>query len=373
MSIRCEWLTDIGKFEEIAAQWDRAVERSGSYNPFLLSDFIILWSKYFGKKDPLRMLVVYDGKDIAGGIPLCLKKGPGPYGFVNMLCHVGGSAANYTEPLYASKGNDILPSIMEALSGRKDWDLLYLSDLRHGNRLPEELSRGDADKRFSVKVLTDHSNWSIDLSSGLEKYLAGISPKLKRDLRSKRKHLEEKFGPLQLRGIKGAAVAKLIEDYSKLSLNSFSDRGRESSFESREYASFYGEFLMAMEGKGMLDAHLLCAGEEPLAISFGYKFGPGFNWVLTGFNSGLKYYRPGYLLIEELLKLTAGRGEKIYNWYGYERFYKTQWCNRQDPLYRVFIVRRGVKGGLYRALNSLERALRSNKALVNVIRKIRRS
>ena len=373
MNITYEWIEDIDRFKEIAAGWDKAVESSGSHDPFLLSDFVISWSKYFGGKDPLRALVVYGGKDIIGGIPLCLKRGSRPYSFVKILCHVGGSAANYTEPFYAFRDIDILPVIREALSEKKDWDLLYLSDLRRENKLLGELSGSGADKCFSVKVLTDHSNWSIDLSAGLEKYLSGIPSKLKRDLRSKRKHLEQKFGPVRLREVKGGDVAKLIDDYSKLSLNSVSERGRESSFESREYAAFYGEFLMAMEAKDRLDAHLLCAGEEPLAISFGYRFGPGFNWVLTGFNSKHKYYRPGYLLIEELIKLVASRGETIYNWYGYERFYKAQWCNRQDPLYKVFILRRSVKVGLYHLINSIERAIRSNNMIVAAVRKIRRS
>lgn len=368
------WIENIEDFKKISGEWDRAVERSGSYDPFLLSDFILSWHRYFGKSNPLRFLVLYDNGQVSGGIPLCLKRGSGPYGFARMLCHAGGTAANYTEPLYPSKDFKFLPSLKEALSERKDWDLLYLSDLRQENRLLKELLSGDKDKRFTVKVFSDHSNWSIDLSGGLEKYLSGISPKLKRDLRAKRRHLEEKFGAIKLNEVKGSReVERLFDLYSKYSLDAFAERGRASSFEKREYSSFFREFLVLMEKRGRLDAHLLSAGEEPLAISFGYKFGPGFNWALTAFNSSHKYYRPGYLLIEELLRLAASRSEKRYNWYGYERFYKAQWCNRQEPLYRVLIVKRNIKGRLYRLISLLERALRSNKTMLSAARRLKRS
>ncbi|MFA5093881.1 MAG: GNAT family N-acetyltransferase, partial [Candidatus Omnitrophota bacterium] len=125
----------------------------------------------------------------------------------------------------------------------------------------------------------------------------------------------------------------------------FAARNRKSNFENDRYADFFREFLILMDGAGRLDAHLLEAGDKAIAISFAYRFGKGFNWVLTAFDYEYKYYRPGYILIEELLKMISARGEACYNWYGHGRFYKDQLCNRLTPLYKVVMARK-TPGGL---------------------------
>lgn len=374
MSMKYHWIDEIAEFKKISSEWDAAVERSSSHNPFLLSDFIVAWFDHFGRRYPMRILVIRNGAAIAGGMPLCLKKGSWPYSFVRVLSYAGGTAANYTEPLYSDKGLNFFPVLEEALLQRKDWDLLYLSDIRQGSRAAAEISSLPAGGPFSVKFYSDHYNWAIDLSEGTEKYLSGLSSKMRRDLRAKRKRLEGKFGPLRLQQVNSRAeVEKLFELYRRYSLSAFAKRGGESSFEDRGYSGFFRDFLGAMEEKGRLEAHMLYAGDEPLAISFGYRFGPGFNWTLTAFNYEHKYYRPGYLLIEEIVKMVASRGETVYNWYGYERFYKSQWCNRRTPIYRFFLVKRSIRGNIYRVISSAENALRSSRVVVSVARKLRHS
>ncbi len=76
-----------------------------------------------------------------------------------------------------------------------------------------------------------------------------------------------------------------------------------------------------------------------IALTYGYRFGKGFNCVLTSFDYDYKHIRPGYLLIEEMLKEIEAKGETFYNWYGGERFYKHQVCNQIDPLYSIILYR----------------------------------
>jgi CelD/BcsL family acetyltransferase involved in cellulose biosynthesis len=287
---------------------------------------------------------------------------------------VGGAAANYTEPLYVSGDTQLLPLLEGALAARGDWDALYLSDVRDQSRLLSEHRNCPPCKKLKRVLAQDHMDWAIDLSEGEEKYLKGLSGKLKRDLRAKRQRLEKEYGPLALKEIKGAeAVARHFDLYTQFSLRAFTTRGRRSAFEDERYAAFYKDFLIRMDAKGRLDAHALSAGDRLLALSFGYRFGKGFNWVLTGFNYDYKYFRPGYLLIEELIKEIVRRGETYYNWYSHERFYKAQWCNRRSPLYRFSLFRRTLKGACYGMLRNAERALRSNRAVVSLVRRVRRS
>jgi CelD/BcsL family acetyltransferase involved in cellulose biosynthesis len=337
------WIEDIDEFSGIAGEWD-ALVASGDPQPFLLSDFIITWWKYFGKGRKLRIFVLYENAKIKGGLALCLERGGAREGFANILCHVGGVAANYTEPMYACKDAPVLARLVEALSLRRDWDVLCLTDVREGSRLLTELA-GKNGKKLPVSAVNDHMNYAIDLSEGLDNYLSNLSSKLRRDLRSKRKHLAEKFGQVSLTEAKGRQeVDRCADLYRDFSRAAFAARNKKSNFENDRYADFFRDFLILMDGAGRLDAHVLKAGDRAIAISFAYKFGKGFNWVLTAFDYGCKYYRPGYILIEELLKMISARGETCYNWYGHGRFYKDQLCNRLTPLYKVVMARKTPRG-----------------------------
>lgn len=367
------WIEDIEEFRNIAIKWDDALINSDNYNPFLLSDFIITWWKYFSDNLTLRIFIIYDNGKIVGGIPLYMSRGRFREGFTMILRYIGGSAANYTEPLYATDGLRILEILEEALAKRNDWSVLQLTDVRAGNRLIDEYHDYPQDGHFKLYIVQDHMNWSIDLSNGKENYFATISKKLRRDLRSKRRHILSNYGKLQLKEIKGKEdVEKYFDLYIKFSLHTFTSRNRRSTLEDKKYANFLKDFLVLMDGKERLDGHALIAGDKVMAISFGYRFGKGFNWVLTGFNYDYKYFRPGYLLIEELINNICNHGETYYNWYGHERFYKTQFCNEQSPLFQFLIVNSTLGGFCYMAIKRAEIVAKSNRILRIIAKKIMR-
>jgi CelD/BcsL family acetyltransferase involved in cellulose biosynthesis len=296
---------------------------------------------------------------------LYLKRGGIREGFANILRYIGDSAANYTEPLYAGKEASLLPELIRALSGRKEWDVLYLPDIRERGRILDEIKGNGHCKEIDIAVTCDHMNYAIDLSKGLDKYMSSLSPKLKRDLRSKRKHLKDKCGAITLEtAAEEKEVGNVVGLYKKFSKDAFAARNRRSNFENDRYADFFGEFLVRMEKAGRLDAHMLKAGDTALAISFAYRFGRGFNWVLTAFNYEYKYYRPGYILIEELMKEICARGETYYNWYGHGRFYKDQLCNLLEPLYKIIVVRKALKGSSYLLSQKARKAVTCLRGLV---------
>jgi len=342
------WVEDIKEFSAIACEWDTALIGSGNYNPFLLSDFIITWWKHFNNGLKLRIFIIYNSGEIVGGMPLFMRKNGCSDSFARILHYLGGPAANYTEPFYATEETKILPLLEDALAKRNDWDVLYLTDVRAGNRLIGEYRSNVVKSHFMLYLSQDHMNWAIDLSLGKENYFAGLSKKLMGDLRRKRKHLINNHGELKLKEIKGKeGVERYFDFYAEFSVRAFSARNRRSILENKRYIAFLREFLVLMDQNQRLDTHALVARDKVMAVSFGYRFGKGFNCVLTSFNYEYKHFRPGYLLIEELVKEICNQGETYYNWYGHAQFYKSQFCNMQTPLYRFLMVKRTVRGYTY--------------------------
>jgi CelD/BcsL family acetyltransferase involved in cellulose biosynthesis len=251
--------------------------------------------------------------------------------------------------------------------------VLCLTDVRPESVLVKDPPASSVDKDFRIVYAADHMNWAIDLSMGKEKYFASRSRKMLKDLRAKRRHAVDTYGPIRLVRIHGNAdIERYFALYQEYSRQAFQGRKKRSNFEDSRYVNFFCEFLTRMDERNRLDAHVLLAGEEVLAISFGYRFGSGFNWVLTGFNYECRYVQPGYLLIEELINEVLARGETYYNCYGYESFYKERWCNHMQPLYRVFLIKKSFAGVNYDLLRKAELALRSTPWAIELVRKIKR-
>lgn len=328
------WIEDPNEFKEISVRWDKFLIEEKAHNPFLLSDFILTWWKYYQKGRQFRFLVFYDNNQIQGGIPLYLGQRKWKHGFLRTLTYVGDGTANYTEPHISQRMSVSL--FIEALKQRNDVDLIYLTDVRHSHFLVSELQKPSSAERFRVQAIQDHYNWAIDLSGGVELFLKKLPGKLRRDIRSCRRRAVKELGKVDLIRLFGEEeIRKCFEIYISLSQESFKKRGEKSACLDTRYAHFFRDFFMLMEKNQRFDAHILKAGEEILAISFAYRFGKGFNWVLTTFNYQHRHLSPGYLLIEELIREVQKRGESYYNWYGYKTFPKHQWCNLKKPLYRV--------------------------------------
>lgn len=332
------WLEDADQFKNIASQWDQFLLEEKIYNPFLLSDFILTWWKYYQKGLSFRFLIFYENNRIQGGLPLYTGRRRFRYGLLRLLTYIGDGVANYTEPYFSQA----VPAsaLMEALRMRSDFDVLCLRDVRHSHFLisPSTKPAKSFDHplgRMIVRTIHDHYNWAIDLKEGRDVYLKAIPAKLRRDLRSRRRRATQELGSPRLIRVSGEEeVEKYFEIYVRLSQESFQKRGNKSAFLDPRYIHFFRDFLKMMEKKQRLDAHVLKGGDDILAVSFAYRFGKGFHWTLTAFNYQFRHLRPGYLLIEDLIREVVERGDNYYNWYGYERFYKEQWCNLKEPLYR---------------------------------------
>lgn len=361
------WIEDVEEFCGIAERWDRAIAASGDHNPFLLSDFILTWWKHYSRNRKLMILVASDGDRITGGIPLCLEKRFGR----RVLVHIGGSAANLTH--YFSVDNDpgLVVQLVESLSKRGDWDRLLLTRvrtdsalMRHIKSVPWDIYGGlehsDRDNGF---------NGIIDVAAGYDPIFKNLNNRLRKYLKNGLRE-SDALGGASLVRVNGVSdVGKLFEQYVKLSVASFNSRGRRSAFEDSRYRDFFKDILCVFEAKGMLDSHKLSAGEKTLAISFGYRFGEGFKWILTAYSQEFSSLRPGHILIDFLVREAIAKGDTYFDmYYGGESFYKKQWCNKMVPLKSVEIFRSNM---INRAIVHTERLIRSNQQFLKTARKMR--
>ncbi len=362
------WIEDIKEFHGIAEGWDEAIIASGEENPFLLSDFIESWWKYHSKNRRLSIFAIYDRGQIIAGIPLCIRR----INFRRTITHMGGPDANVTH--FFSKNNQLnfIEHLMSSLEKRDDWDILVLDRVLTSHPLIKHIKGSKSlNTNLYVYYLFDAGfNGIIDLTQGYKEVLENLSKRLKRYLRRSKEEIS-KIGELKLHRIGGTSdVRSLFKAYRELSVRAFRTRNKLSAFEDKNRCRFYEELLIRLDKKNRLDAHKLTIGASTLGISFGYRFGKGFKWILTAYNPDFYQLRPGHLLIEALINEAINSGDPYFDmYYGGEAFYKQQWCPKLIPLKRIEICRNHF---LNRSLSLTRHALRSNKIFMNTARKVRR-
>ncbi len=362
------WIEKIDEFLDIAPDWDEAVAASGEDNPFLLSDFIKTWWKYYSKNKKLLIFAVYDRGEIIAGIPLYLKRKT----FQKIITHIGDLNANVTHFFSINKKLNFVDSLMSSLEKRDDWDILVLDRVLSTHPTMRNLK--ETKSLFSglyIYYLFDAGfNGIIDLTKGYGVILENLSTRLRRYLRKSKKEINEN-GELKLQRVSGASnVRSLFKTYRDLSIKAFRKRKNFSAFEDKNRSNFYEELLILFDQKNRLDAHKLTAKDATLGISFGYRFGKGFKWILTAFNPHYSQLRPGHLLIDALIQEAIHKGDPFFDmYYGGEVFYKQQWCTKLVSLKRLEICR---KTFINRSIGLTRNALRSNTLFMNSARRAKR-
>lgn len=363
------FITDIKEFRNLAVEWDKAVIQTEGNNPFLLSDFILSWWKHCSKNKKLMIYILTaEARDqIVSGIPLCLERKE----LRRTISHIGGCDANITHFFSKDPSLNLVDHLLSSLQKRTDWDLLVLDRVLVTNPLLKQIEHSEylRSKRFISFLFDAGFNGVVDLSEGFQAISTRMNKRLRRYLANSKREIEKR-GELKLHRIRGSLkVKKLFKSYVDLSVRSFRRRGKISAFEDATRRQFYEELLILFDLTDRLDAHKLTVGNDLFGISFGYRFGRGFKWILTTFNPEFSDLRPGHLLIEALIKEAVQRGDPYFDmYYGGETFYKQQWCTNMIPLKRIEICPNTF---INRALSLSRNALRSNPRIVESARKIR--
>jgi len=365
MSFR--WIKSIEEFKQIAKYWDRAVLSSGDDNPFLLSDFICTWWKHYSKKRELKIFVISIADNIIGGIPLCIEKRFSR----NTLVYTGGSAANVTHFFPVDKKLNVIEKLMDALEEDDDWDNLIFHRVLGEHPLVAQIRDFTWSEYSGLNYSVSDNGYDgmVDLSKGYEEVFDNLNKRLKRYIR-RGCNEAGRLGELKLCRVKGKLnIRELFKEYVTFSKRSFKIRNSLSVFEDGQFSNFFGELFEIFDEKQMLDAHRLTTGSHTLGISFGYRLGKGFKWILTVYNPEFYKLRPGHLLLNFLIQEAIKNGDPYFDmYYGGELFYKQQWCNIMLPLKRIEIFRRNL---FNTSFVYIEKTLRSNKTLINGVRKAR--
>ena len=265
--------------------------------------FATAW-KHFGDTQTFRVLVVSDGNEVIGLLPLVLRRESSRLGAFHVLTYPLDNWGDFFGPIGPHPTATLLVALRHLAESRRDWDVL---DLRWVDRdRCDQLRTPMAMKQIGLVPLAQIWDRSavIDGRMGWEEYWATRSSKFRNNLRRAEKRLLAR-GRVELVRYRPAGATWGDDDprwdlfdacvnLASRSWQAHQDHGTTLSHES--VYGFLRDVHEAAVKLGCLDLNLLTVDDQPVAFAYNYVCEGRVFGLRTGYDPDWADASPGNVL-----------------------------------------------------------------------------
>ena len=330
-------LTSLSEFESYADEY-RALFNASDASPYMSYEWLHAFIKYQTEKDDIYICIASDNEGPFASIPLVVKKEH----MARRLELLAEGPATHNTGLIL-KGGYYINVLSQACAWLKanhtNWDYCLI------NRLPEESGLYAENEPASSLAMGLNSNvdpsMAIDLPDNWEAFLAGVSKKLRNNIRRTIRNLEADHQVNMVRvGLSPDdstdEVEKLIEDALSVCRRSWQGKAEHGvAICDASTEEFFKQSSRALAKEGMLDLAVLYIDDTAAAYSWGAARN-GIGYISTaGFDAELIKLGPGTILDALIIKDSIERSMTLLDWGSEFADYKRHWCNRSISLFEA--------------------------------------
>ena len=301
--------------------WNRLLSVTPGGNFFQSLDWLQVYWRHFQADQKLRVLIVHDGDEVTGIVPLCERTMETRFGDCRILTYPFDDWGSFYGPVSADPKATLVTAlkfIQQPLPFR-EWDLL---DLRYVDT--DGFDGGVTEKALDTANLhyIKHQ-WSqtayVDLNQSWDDYLAGRTGKARQTyLRAERRIAEE--GKVELvryrpRGVDFGEsdprwdLYEVCEEIARKSWQGDSTTGTTLSHEN--VAQYFRDTHESAARFGALDLNILYVAGQPAAFNYNYIYQGLVYSLRMGFDPSISNKGLGRLLMGRMLRNSMERGDLI--------------------------------------------------------------
>lgn len=328
--LRIEEITQANDLDRLRTAWINLVSHSKDADIFQTYEWVTSWLKYFWQGKPIAFLFVWRENNLIALAPL-LRDDKGEIGCRHSLVTPVNDESLRTSIITSEEPKEILLCLIRHI--RKNYRTMRLVLKMTKKSSPAALHLPQLVKPFNLSIAIFEKNSSpiLHLGDNWEAYLKTKSRHFQKELRRKRKKLEE-AGNLQIKKILRAdEFQKAMPDILAIERSSWKEKAG-TSFASRpKTLNFYSELGLRLADRGCLELYLLYLNSRPVAHVFGLVYGNEYCALKTSYDNRWRYLSPGIVLFEHILKDALEQGTKIFDFLGVESRWKNDFANDVRP------------------------------------------
>lgn len=206
----------------------------------------------------------------------------------------------------------------------------------------------------SIKVQHRGDNcYHIRLPKNYDEYLSDLDPKMRRNIRNRRRNLERDFNIKFKIPFSHEAIDLWWKSFTNLHQSRMSHKGLPGKFNDERYRDFHQALIEDLAGNGSFYPSILCCDGNPVAARYGFIFDKKVSDYQTGYDPA--YSRQGVMqaLISYLIEESICRGYREFDFLAGDEDYKRRFSNRVRRIHSLTVYTHNMTGRLCRMLVGL--------------------
>jgi len=374
MSFSLQIIDNFSEFLKLKDEWNNLLSNSGNSNVFLTHEWFSCWWKAYGGDKSLFVVLVRENKVLKGIAPL-MKTVEKHRGLRTVkIKFIENENSFRCDFIIDGNREEVLGEIIEHLYGAKhSWDMIQLNNFAADSPNYKPFSFILNNRKSAYGIKKGLSSPYLNIDSGWEEYISGITKRVRQNMRNKYRRLEKKcdFSVERV-----TDYEKSVNDVFKISAASWKSSIGKAITQSEKDKRFFTELTKTMAEKGLLDIWLLKIEGMPAAYEYHLRHGGTVFSMKADYDEGYKSLSAGAVLNSAVLRERHKDGTRQYDMGGTCDKYKLDWTSTVREHFNFYLFNSGIESRFlyfteFYLINSLRKTLLPLRRLINRIIEIK--
>jgi CelD/BcsL family acetyltransferase involved in cellulose biosynthesis len=332
---RCEVVTAFHRLQELWPQWQRLWESDCRAEVFQTPEWTRAWWHAFGHNYDLCTIVVFDGDQVKGILPL-VRRG-------NRLQFLGTPEADYADILCEeNRTAEVLALALHTLLDQvTGWDECSFQHLSKHSRLVRFHRDLPSEVRSRLRCVSAERQQTIILRNQREALFHSLLGKHHtRRLQNKLR----KVGRLQFRHLSEKEAEQALPDFLRHHIRRHAALGRQSMCANPNFCEFIRTVIQEFGATDRVRFGVLELDGQPIAWDFGFQVNGKFLLYQHTFDLDAWHYTPGEVLLWHELKYASDHVSREFDFGKGDELYKDRFANYTRETYSLYLEPPSVKG-----------------------------
>jgi CelD/BcsL family acetyltransferase involved in cellulose biosynthesis len=336
-------VTDSDEFRSLRETWDSLLAKSSDNNAYLTWEWLFTWWQHYGKGKKLNILVIGDGEQPIGIIPLMQASYGKPPFRIDVLENISAMDPDYSGVILPERQDECLAIFLSYLEENLGYSVFRVSRLVEGSEFLAALQElSPLARSLSTHLRTMTTSPYIPLPATWDDYLKSLGSKTRNTLYRKLKKLREEHVVEYQRYRPGDDLHDKIQCLFKLQQMAWQSRGLRGSFTDTAMSEFNTDIAWLFSERGWLNLSLIVVDGEVASAVYGFDYTDRFYYGPTGFHPDYARYSLGHLHILSLIEEAIKAGRKEFDFLIGAEEYKYRWQAVDRRNLQIIMTKKGL-------------------------------
>jgi len=314
-------INDPGELAGLKPVWGELLARTPGASFFLSLRWLAAYWRHSGGKQRLRVLVVQDGRETVGILPLVVRREWTKTGRLGVLTYPLDSWGSFYGPIGGEPGAVLAAGLEYLRRIRRDWDYVELRWAGAPGTVPAETGRAMRQAGMAgIPSILDRTT-ILELHGSWEQHLARQPRRWRRNLRADERRLE-RLGRVEF--IRYRPPGQAAGEYDpRWDLYNACEQVAAESWQGSSHSGttlshpsvrpFLRDMHEAAATEGAVDLNLLTLDGRPAAFVYNYHHRGCLYGLRMGYIAEPGYEGAGSVLLARVIRDSYARGDRLFD------------------------------------------------------------